>query len=895
MGDSRWERLQSLFGQAVLLEDQKRQQFLDEVCGDDQDLRRELEALLEADRDPGRITSFALNAEFNYELDDKLVGTTIDAWELAERIGTGGMGSVFLARRVDGSYEQDVALKIVKKGMDTERVVRRFEMERQILARLEHPNIARLIDGGVTRDGRPYLVMEYIDGLPITEYCDRNQLNLDERVTLFQVACNAVHYAHRSLIVHRDLKPSNIIVTADGVPKLLDFGIAKLLDDTGEMELTRTGRPLHTPAYAAPEQLANGVITTATDVYALGVILYELLSGRRPFEVRRTPQEFRERVLSDGPARPSTVITQIPADTDGDAETTVPEELGRLRRTPVERLRRQLRGDLDTICLMALKKEPEDRYASADQVAADLGRHLQGLPVVARPDSVSYRIGKFIRRHRFGTGVTAAVVLAFVGLTSFYTTRLAAERDLALDEQRKASEVVDFVTGLFTVSHPEEARGESVSARELLDAGAEQIRTELAGRPGVQASMMRVLGEVYHSLGVPAEAETLVADALARQTGIYGERHAEVATSKLMLGIIYQDASRYDEADALLQQALDTRRQLFGEPHREVMEALSVRAYFEETVGNYERATELHENALAMGRALFDTDDEFLAEAMVKLAGIYRILDRLEEAEPLLRDALAMQDRMYGGEHPESDSTKRQLAGLLRDTNRFDESEALYKAVIASRTRMLGPDHVEVAHTWNSYSQLLDEMGRLDDAVEANRTFIDIIERFHDGPHPSLGAAYNNQAILLRNQGDYDAALDFFGKSIDMQDAVGLPPRHANRSFPMGGMAEVLRRQGRYDEAEPLLREALAIREESFDAGHRLILELKSGLGATLTGKGEHAEATTLLVEAYEGFLDSRGAEHGGTRTAAQRLATLYERMGDEVNAARYREAAESE
>ena len=726
MSESRWKRLQSLFARAVVLEDEERQAFLSQACKDDPDLRRELEALLEADSDPDRLTSFALDAGFGQQLDDQLVGTAIGAWEIVERIGAGGMGSVFLARRVDGSYEQDVALKVVKKGMDTERIVRRFEMERQILARLEHPNIARLIDGGVTHDGRPYLAMEYVDGLPIREYCDRNKLNLDQRIRLFRIACNAVHHAHRSLIVHRDLKPSNIIVTADGVPKLLDFGIAKLLDDTGEQDLTRTGRPLHTPAYAAPEQLADGAITTATDVYALGVILYELLSGRRPFEVRRTPREFRERVLSDGPARPSTVITQTPADTDGHAETTAAEELGRLRRTPVERLRRQLKGDLDTICLMALRKEPEGRYASADQMAADLGRHLEGLPVVARPDSMTYRAGKFFRRHRLGTGVTIAVVLAFAGLTSFYTARLAAERDLALYEQRKAAEVIDFVTGLFAVSHPEEARGKSVSARELLDAGAERIRTELEGRPGVQANMMRVLGEVYHSLGVPAEAEALLADALDRQTGIYGQQHAEVASSKLMLGIVYQDASRYEEADALFEQALETRRRLFGEPHREVMEALSVRAYFEETIGNYERARQLHENALAMGRALFSADDEFLAEAMVKLAGIYRILDRLEEAEPLLR-------------------------------------------------------------------------------------------------------------------------------------------------------------------------EALAIREESFDLGHRLILELKSGLGATLSGKGEHAEATVLLLEAYEGFLESRGAEHKGTRAAARRLVHLYERLGDEVNAARYRETPASE
>ncbi|MEO1245763.1 MAG: serine/threonine-protein kinase [Pseudomonadota bacterium] len=892
MSETRWERLQSLFEQAVKLHGDDREKFLSTACGDDTDLRRELHALLQADSmESGGASRFALDKDY----DDELVGTTIDAWKLVELIGTGGMGSVFLAQRVDGSYEQDVALKIVRKGVDTESVVRRFEMERQILARLEHPNIARLIDGGVTGDGRPYLAMEYVDGLPITEYCDRNQLTVEKRVALFQVACNAVHYAHRSLIVHRDLKPSNIIVTADGTPKLLDFGIAKLLDDTEDPQLTRTGRQLHTPAYAAPEQLMSGPITTATDVYALGVILYELLSGRRPFEVRRTPQEFRELVLADGPARPSTAITQLPADTHGRTQTTAPETVGRLRRTPVDRLRRQLKGDLDTICLMALKKEPEERYASADQVAADLGRHLDGLPVVARPDSIAYRVGKFVRRHRLGTGMTAAVVIAFIGLSSFYTAELAAERDLALDEQRKANEVVNFVTGLFTVSNPDEARGERISARELLDAGAAQIRTELTGRPSVQATMMRVLGEVYQSLGLPDQAEALVADALERQIDMYGERHAEVATSRLVLGLLYQDASRYDEALLLLDQALATRRELFGEPHREVMEALSARAYFEETVGNYPEAERLHEETLAMGRALFPDDDEFLAEAMVKLAGLYRILDRFDEAEPLLRDALVMQNRLYGGEHPESDSTKRQLAALLRDTDRLEESETLYKEVIASRTRMLGPDHIEVAHAWASYAQLLDEMGELDAAIEANQTFIGIVERIHDGPHPSLGAAYNNQAILLRDQGDYDGAVVFFQQSIDMQDAVGLALRHPNRSFPTAGMAEVLRRLERYGEAEPLLREALAIREESFDPGHRLILELRSTLGATLTGSGGYAEAETLLLNAYEGFLASRGEDYRGTRAAARRLSNLYERTGNDAGAERFRAAAGEE
>lgn len=890
MEKAKWAKLQDVFHRAMEMPEEQRTAFLEAECGNDLALLKKVQSLLFAEADQSAILGTPV-VPGDPDPDLSMAGQTIGAYRLVRRVGVGGMGSVFLAERSDGTFDREVALKVVKKGMDTEHVVQRFGLERQILARLDHVNIASLLDGGVTDDGRPYFVMEYIDGIPITQFCDENKLDVAERLKLFQVVCDAVHYAHQSLVVHRDLKPSNILVTRTGEVKLLDFGIAKLLDAAPDESVTQTGLQLLTPAYASPEQLLNESVTTVTDVYALGVILYELLAGRRPFEVRKSPQEFRDQILSGDPSRPSTAVTSQPADNDGKADPDTAARISALRSTGVERLRKRLQGDLDTICLMALRKEPENRYRSAEQMATDIRRHLSGLPVIARPDTVGYRLGKFIRRHRAGVAVSALIVAAFVGLVAFYTAQLARERDLALDEQRKTSEVVRFVTGLFEVSDPSEARGEAISARELLDAGALRINTELADRPTVQATMMRVLGEVYYSLGSLDQAENLISEALNNFQSLYGDNHLDVATAKLALGLIHQDRGATDEADHYFRESLATRTSLLGYEHADVMEAISVRAFLEETVGNYEEAEKLHAEALALGRRLFDEDSAYVAEAMAKLAGLYRILDRGREAEPLLRDALAMQDRMYGGDHPASASTKRQLAGLLRDDRQFDEAKSLYQEIIASRVRMLGPDHIEVAHTWNSYAHLLADMGDVQGAIDGYQTTIDMLSRVHDGPHPSFAAAYNNLAILYRNREEFERAVEYYQKSIDMQDAVGLAERHPNRSYPIAGMASVYLRTEQFAQAEERLRFAMALRRENFPEEHRLISELKSELAAALTGLAQYDEAESLLLDAYSRFLDGRGLEDRRTQRAARRLVTLYELTGNPEAAKPFREA----
>ena len=871
MNRHQWERLQAIFHHAQTLPPEARADYVASECGDDDTLRVQVESMLGADEQwPGELVADALDqvGEAQAGLDYQTIGP----YRLVRRIGVGGMGLVYLAERADGAFDRQVALKVVKKGMDTEEVVSRFQVERQILARLDHPNIAHLLDGGVTPDGRPYFVMEYVDGTPIDRYCDHQQLTVRERIQLFRTVCDAVHYAHQSLVIHRDLKPSNILVTAEGVAKLLDFGIAKVLDDSQQQHRTRTGRSLLTPAYASPEQLASEPVTTAADVYALGVVLYELLTSRRPFEEKLSDAELRRRVLEGDPAPPSTVITRLATNDD---PTTTAENVGRARSTGPGRLRKRLRGDLDNICLKALRRKPGDRYLSADQVAADIDRHLQGLPVEARADSVRYRLAKFVRRHRVGVAATTAVFGAFAALVVFYTSQLARERDAARQEQAKTAEVVEFVTGLFRVSDPSESRGEEITARQLIDDGAARIKNELQDRPEVRAKMLSVLGEVNYNLGAHVASEEQLTEALRLQRDQYGDAHPDVATTQLVLGFLHQDRGETDVADALYREALATRRSLLDDTHPDVIEAISIRAFLEETDANYDEAERLHREALRLARAGASGDDALVAQAMTKLAGVLRILDKNEEAEALLRDALAMQERVYGGEHPELATTQRQLAGLLRNTRRFEEAKDLYETLIASRLRMLGPDHLEVAHSYNSYSQLLSDMGETAAAIDAQRKMIDIVARTQGDVHPSLGAAYNNLAIYLRDDGDLDGAIDYFDRALAVLDALELDPSHPNRSFPMGGKAGIYLRQDRHAEAEALLLEALVLRRNTWPEEHRLVQELKSSLGEALTGLGRFEEAETLLQEAHARFLEDRGPDDPRTITTARRLEDL--------------------
>jgi serine/threonine-protein kinase len=883
---ARWDRINELFHAALGREPGERAAFLREASAGDASLYDEVHALLAAESAAQSALGGMVGDAMTSLLGAALVGARVGPYRIVRELGHGGMGAVYLADRVDGQFDQQVALKLVKHGMDTEQFLQRFRAERQILARLQHPNIARLLDGGIDANGRPYFALEYVVGEPIDRYCDARGLAIDDRLALFLAACHAVMYAHGNLVVHRDLKPAHILVTEDGQVRLLDFGIAKVLsEDDAQAGLTQVGIRAFTPAYASPEHVRGEAVGTSTDVYSLGMILYELLTGVRPYEVEnRSPLEVERVVCHTEPEKPSTKIAH-----SWGASVQAAETFGRAHGLDPARARRRLTGDLDVICLKALQKEPARRYPSAEALLEDIRRNLAGLPVLARPDTIGYRVAKFVGRHRLGLAGTAASVALFAALVGFYTVRLSNERDRAQQEAAKAEQVATFLTGLFEVSDPSESSGQTITARELLDQGAQRIERELASQPIVRASMMRVIGDVYHSLGLHTSAKPLLERALQEHRRLYGATHEETAESETALAVLLQDMGDVKAAEPLYRHALATRQQVFGAQHEKVSESLGLLAFLLETNGDYANAEQLARQVLELDRRLFAADHPRIAESKAKLAGMLRRQQRHDDAEPLLREALAAQRKHYGNKDLNVASTIRNLASLLRDRGALAEAESLYQEALAIRREILGDVHPEVAVALNSYAMLLDRKGDRDGAVTAYREFIRIAQVIHQGrAHPDLAAGYSNLAMTLQGQGRLDEAAAMFLLSIQVADQV-LAADHPNRAFPKVGLASIYMEQGRFATAEPILREALALRRSALPAGHRYIGDSLIELGTCLTGLRRFGEAEEHLLEAYRLLLKGLGAQDDRTQRALRRLDALYRAWGRPERAAALR------
>lgn len=787
--------------------------------------------------------------------EDLETGDQVGAYRLIERVGKGGMGAVWSAERIDGQFDQRVAIKVIHRGMNSNQVVARFRRERQILARLEHPLIARLLDGGVLPDGRPYFVMEFVAGEPINVHCDRLRLQVDERLRLFADVCRAVRYAHSKLIVHRDLKPANILVTGAGEVRLLDFGIAKLLTEEEATVLTRADQRVMTPAYAAPEQLAGEEITTATDVYTLGAILYELLTGIRPID----PEE-----LDSDPVKPSSRVTSDEIDR---------HRIAQARRTETGKLRRRISGDLDVICLKALRREPERRYASVEALLDDLERHAAGLPLRARPDSPGYRMRKAIVRHRVAILATAAVVAAIGAVIAFYTARLADERDLARVEAAKATQVATFLEEIFEISDPDQSGGEEITARELLDAGARRMEQGLADQPEVQARMYRVIGNVYHALGPSDRALELLERSLRRSIELHGPEHEEVAVSRHDLGVMLHDHGKLEEAERELRAALASIERIFGDQSVESVGALNNLAHLLDTRADYEGAERLYRESLRRARA-----ETTVASTQVKLGRLLRRMARYDEAERLFREALTAQ-RRFGGRDLAVASTMRNLAAVLRDTGEHEESERLFREVLQTRRRILGDRHPSVAATLNSYGVLLSNMGRHEQAAEAFAEMLAIHERTYRDGHPSLAAAYHNVASSYRDAGDHERAAEHYRKSIETNRRVH-GEGHPDRAYPLVGLGSMLVDLGRAAEAEPLLSKALELRRAALPEPHRHTGEALYNLGRCMTALGRYGEAQRLLDEALRVLTEAEGSDAGRTRMTREALQELAEARG---------------
>ena len=748
MTPERWQQAQDLFHQALDKPPEERAAFLHAAC-DDEALRAEIEALLAADSAPPSIFDTAreqtrtLHEEGSSSLTQDSppthVGRRIGPYRLMREIGRGGMGTVYLAQRTD--LDNDVALKLVRGSLAAPETVARFLRERRVLARLEHPHIARLLDAGMTREQIPFFVMEYVEGEPITDYCDQRRLTISPRLSLFQTVCRAVHYAHQNLIIHRDLKPPNIFVTDDGQVKLLDFGIAKLVEEDDEAGLTRTGMRLMTPEYAAPEQVRGQAATTATDVYALGVLLYELMTGHRPYALRGCSLGEIERIIcEEEPVRPSVAARRY-ADYmagGGSGEAPSSEAVRVLRTRHSDRLHRRIKGDLDVICLKALSKEPSHRYASAEALWEDIARHLSGLPVKARASTVGYRVRKFVQRHRAGVLVTIAVEL----LSVLFIIRLAQERNRAQIETEKAQTVSGFMVELFRTSDPNAALGDAVTARQLLERGADRVQHDLVDQPAVRGEFLLSIGQAYLGLGLYDDALTTLEGALAAQHEAYGPEHPAVVRTMIEKGRILRVRGDLDEAADLLRQTLAIQRRLLAsddqalaETMDELAAALRLKDYSTEPEA-FEEAQTLLEEALRIERNRPNKDLFREAAILENLAFLLREQERFAESEDMHRTVLTMRQNVYGASHPHVANSLINVAATLGDQQRYDEGEALFREGLAMRRATQGDDHPDVAIDVGGLAELLHEKGDLDAAITLYRDALPLLRQsFPEGSH----------------------------------------------------------------------------------------------------------------------------------------------------------------
>jgi serine/threonine-protein kinase len=668
------------------------------------------------------------------------------------------MGVVFLAARADDQYRKRVAIKIIPTGADSPEAVRHFRRERQILASLDHPNIARLLDGGTTDDNRPYLVMEYIEGEAITRYCNRHEHTIADRLSLFQRVCEAVAHAHRNLVVHRDLKPGNILVTADGTPKLLDFGIASFVNPELSGDTVDATRQALTPEYASPEQIQSGVVTTASDMYSLGVVLYELLTGKSPYRVRTsTAAELYRAVCEQEPDRPSTALARAESGRPRTRATDSHAEAEKTPTAPVTRHSRALRGDLDTILLKALRKEPSQRYLSVEALSDDIRLYLEGRPVKARRPTMIYRARKFVGRNWMATTAAAAAILLV--LSSVVALAIQAQR---LERERNKSEqIAAFLKDLFNAPNPTQSRGSTVTAREILDAGAARIETTLAGE--TRADLLSTLAEVYASLGLYADAERLQREALELHRTLLGNAHEVTQQDVALLAFLLHESGRSQDAVALAEPAL---------------------AFQEEALGKDHQVTRRTKRALGTA---------------------YVRLGRLDEAEPILSDLVESETRLLGPDHEDTLRSLNNLAVLYHAQKRVDEALKLDERVLSLRRRRLGDDHPLTIGSINNVAFRYATLGRHDDARVLLREALTLAEKTFGTTHPGYGTVLHSLGEVELATGNFEAADQRLRATLGI---YRLQPGHRHLALLLYELAQVSAELSKPDEALDFLEQA---------------------------------------------------------------------------------------
>jgi serine/threonine protein kinase/tetratricopeptide (TPR) repeat protein len=831
MDAARWERLQTLFHAVADLPAAEQRAFLDAQCGDDPSLVADALSLLAEDVRGESL----LDRGVAVAADDVLRHTRFTPstakfgpYRITRVLGEGGMGVVYLGTRDD--LGTAAAIKILRDAWLSPARRERFASEQRTLAQLNHPLIARLYDADTLPDGTPWFVMEYVEGLPLTEYCTTHSRTIAGRLRLFRDVCEAVQHAHRHLVVHRDLKPSNILVTGDGTVKLLDFGIAKQLEslDSPSDQKTRTGMRLMTPAYAAPEQIRGGRVGIHTDIYALGVILYELLVGHLPFDFTdRSASEIETILTEHAPERPSLAVERARSQPVGDVNA--------------RSLTKSQWADIDVLCLTAMHKDPARRYATVDALIRDVDHYLKGEPLEARPDSASYRIGKFVRRNWEMVAAASLIFFLIVGMATFYTIRLATARNAALAEAERTQRIQRFTLNLFEGGDKVAGPADSLRVVTLVDRGLQEARS-LSADPAVEAELDVTLGSIYQKLGKLPRADSLLTAALEKRKKLYGAEHPDVAATLVALGSLRVDQARFDEAERLSREGLEMDKRTLPANHPSIVKAtiavgraLQERGAYDKAIpvlqeavrmnslpgaapadlatslssladahfysGHYEISDSLNRRALAMYKQLYGDRHPLVADILINLGASQLDRGNYREAERLDRQALEITRAFYGNDHYQTASQLTMLGRALVYEERFDDAAAILKQALAIRQRVYGPMHPSVASTVNELGNIAINLEHYDEAEADFRQMLAIYRSVYGDKHYLIGIATSNLAGSFYGRHQYDRAEELYRDAVRrFSDAQG--PTHMNTGIARMKLGRSLLRQRRFAEAQ---------------------------------------------------------------------------------------------
>ena len=876
MNASRWERVQTLFHLAADLPEADRQAYVEAECTDDPSIATEVLSMLDEDgrassvldRDVSHLARAMLDAPTAPVLPTEQFGP----YHVTSVLGEGGMGVVYLAERSDlGSR---AAIKILRDAWLSPARRERFAAEQRTLAQLNHPSIARLYDADTLADGTPWFVMEYVEGKPLTAYCDTHASGIRERLLLFREVCEAVQHAHRHAIIHRDLKPSNILVTTDGSVKLLDFGIAKQLESLEGADITRTGLRPMTPAYAAPEQVQAGRLGMHTDVYSLGVVLYELLAGRLPFDVAETsPLELERLIVEHEPDRPSVAARRTPALPIGTSRAQFAS--------------RPQWADLDVLCMTAMHKDPARRYASVEALVRDVDHYLTGEPLEARPDSIRYRAGKFVRRNWRAVVLAAAVFVSVVGLTVFYTVRLTSARNAALAEAERAQRIQRFMLDLFQ-GNDDEAVGPADSLRvvTLIDRGAEQART-FDSDPVVQAELFETLGGIYRALGKLTPADSLLRASLDQRRRLYGQTHGTVAASLVSLGELRNVQAEYDSAETLVRDGLAMAQRTLPPGDPVIAKATNSLGQVLYERGDYQKAEPvLQEAARLYTRG--DTVTPGLAMALTNLANTHFYLGKYALADTLNQRVLEMDKHLYGPRHAFVADVLINLGAIRQEWAKYTEAEQFYREALAINTAWYGENHPETASNLTALGRALVSQTRFADAKDVLGRAVSISERVYGPVHPRVASALNEVARVAQNEGKYDEAEAGYRRMTDIYKAVH-NDKHYLISVALSNLAGVFQLRKDYARAEATFREAKQRYEGLLAPDHQLVGIVHVRLGRAIRLQGRFAEAEQESRAGYEILLKQSTPSATWLQFARGDLAAEYDSLGRAADAAKIR------